>query len=77
VLLLELDRTEVAEPFLDAPGVVKAVDVLEQRQVRLGPGGEDAAADALRLDDHPQVLREGAVVTVADGAHGRLNSRAQ
>lgn len=29
VLLLELDRAEVAEPFLDAAGVIETVDVLE------------------------------------------------
>jgi hypothetical protein len=34
VLLLELDGAEVAEAFLDAAGVVEAVDVLEQ-----GKGG--------------------------------------
>lgn len=50
VHLLELDRAEVAEPLLDAPGVIEAVDVLEQREIRLGPGDEDSAADALRLD---------------------------
>ncbi len=36
VLLLELDGAEVAEPFLDAPGVVGAVDVLDEREVGLG-----------------------------------------
>ncbi|MGW7201318.1 transposase [Streptomyces chryseus] len=35
-------------------------------EVRLGAGGEDAAADALGVDDYPQVLREGVVVRVAD-----------
>jgi len=50
VLRLELDRAEEAEPLLDAAGVIEAVDVLEERQVRLGPGGEDASADALGLD---------------------------
>lgn len=49
VLLLELDRAEVAQPFLDAVGVVEAVDVLEEREVCFGPGGEDAAVDALTL----------------------------
>nr|WP_055598061.1 hypothetical protein [Streptomyces hirsutus] len=50
VLLLELDRAEVAEPLLDAAGVIEAVEVLEEREVRLGPGREDAAAEALALD---------------------------
>jgi hypothetical protein len=57
VLLLVLDRAEVAESFLDAAGVVEAVDVLEECEVRFGSGGEDAAADALGLDHHPQVGR--------------------
>nr|WP_261399109.1 hypothetical protein [Streptomyces misionensis] len=48
--VLILDRAEVAEPFLDAAGVVEAVDVLEACEVRFGPGGEDAAADAFGLD---------------------------
>ncbi|MGW7708160.1 hypothetical protein [Streptomyces sp. NPDC054771] len=29
MLLLELDGAEVAEPFLDAAGVIEAVDVLD------------------------------------------------
>ncbi|WP_331760890.1 MULTISPECIES: transposase [unclassified Streptomyces] len=32
-------------------------------------------ADALRFDDHPQVLRESVVVAVPDRAHGCFNSR--
>jgi hypothetical protein len=32
VLLLELDRAEEAEPFLDAAEVIQAVDVLEERE---------------------------------------------
>lgn len=34
VLLLELDGAEVAEPFLDAAGVVEPVDVLEEGSPR-------------------------------------------
>ncbi|MET8414330.1 HNH endonuclease [Streptomyces sp. NPDC005098] len=75
MLLLELDRAEVAEPFLDAPGIIETVDLLEEREVRLGPGHEDAAADALRLDQHPQIFREGVIVRISDRSHGCLNSR--
>ena len=55
-------------------GVVEAVDVLEEREVRFGPGREDAAADALGLDQHPQALRQGIVERVTDRSHGRLNT---
>nr|WP_237409410.1 hypothetical protein [Streptomyces sp. M2CJ-2] len=75
VLLLELDRAGVAEPFLDAAGGVEAVEVLEEREVHLGPGREDAAAEALGLDQHPQVLRQGIVERVAGRARGCLDSR--
>ncbi|MCZ4611043.1 hypothetical protein O3S80_46270 [Streptomyces sp. Lzd4kr] len=40
MLLLELDGAEVAEPLLDAAGVIEAVDVLEEREIRVGPGRE-------------------------------------
>ncbi|WTJ47779.1 hypothetical protein OH786_34150 [Streptomyces atratus] len=66
MLLLELDGAEVAESFLDAAGVIEAVDVFEEREVGLGSGGEDPAADALRLDQHPKILREGVIVRVPD-----------
>ncbi|WSI69319.1 hypothetical protein OG599_03970 [Streptomyces sp. NBC_01335] len=49
VLLLELDGAEAAEPLLDPSAVAEPIDVLEERQVRLGPRGEDEAADAFSL----------------------------
>jgi hypothetical protein len=58
---------------LDAAGIAEAVDVLVEREVRFGPGGEDAAADAFGFDDHPQVLRQGIVERLTDRAHGRLH----
>lgn len=58
VLLLECDGAEVAEPFLDASAVVEAVDVLEERQVPLGPGGEDAAAEQAAAADRRSRTRQ-------------------
>ncbi len=49
VLLLVFEGAEVAQALLDASGVVEPVEVLEQREVGLGPGGEDAAAHALSI----------------------------
>jgi hypothetical protein len=54
LLFLEFDGAEVADPFLDAAGIVEAVDVFKEREVHLGPGGEDEAADALGLDQYPK-----------------------
>lgn len=50
VIFLEFDGAEVVDPFLDAAGIVEAVDVFKGREVHFGPGGEDEAADALGLD---------------------------
>ncbi len=63
-----------AESFLDAAGVVEAVDVFEQLAVGVGPGGQLTAADPFCFDDAPRVLRERVVEAVADGDHARRTS---
>ena len=58
---------EPVEAFLDAAWVVPAVDVAEQRRLRLCPGGESSCGpiDQLNLDGRPQVLGEGIVERIA------------
>jgi hypothetical protein len=67
VLAFELGWGEVAEGGVPAPGVVEALDVLEDRGSGLGAGGPRSSVDALFL--------EGGVKRFADGVVDRCRLR--
>src|SRR4051794_38760659 len=62
-------RAEVAELFLDATGVVPAIDVSEDRVLGFVAGPPRCAVDQFDLQRRPEVFHQRVVVGVADGTH--------
>jgi len=66
---------EPAELFLDALGVVPAVDVVEDRGLGFVAGASGVAIDEFDLQGGEDVIHERVVVGVADRAHRRAGFR--
>src|ERR1043165_3848939 len=66
---LELLGADVAEGAMQSPAIVEDLDVVEDRQLGLVPGGEAAVVDQFGLELAPEALLHGVVIAVAASAH--------
>src|SRR5262245_50391388 len=66
---LVMQRRFVAEGRVAPPGVVPALDVVEQRAAGVGRRAESLAVQQLTLERREETLAQGIVIRIPDGAH--------
>ena len=75
--VFERHRADLTERRMASTAVVEALDVVEDREPRIGLGTERASVEQLTFEGGEEALAESVVVAIADRAHRGASSHSR